>query len=505
MAAMRPLPAKVATLATLTLGLLPRVASAQSPPLTGLDGYIESAMKAWGVPGLAIAVVKGDSVIYAKGFGVRELGKPGAVDTNTLVNIASTTKAFTVAALGILVDEGKLGWDDPVTRVLPGFELADPYVTREVRVRDILSHRVGVARDDNLWIAAPWSREEILQHLRYLPQVTSFRSRYGYNNLMLITAGEVAGRVSGMGWDDFVAQRIFTPLGMTRTTTYTDVASRDANTSGSHAKIDGQVVVVPRRSYDNIGGAGAIWSTVHDMAQWVRMQLGHGAYGGTRLLSDSVVDEMRTPQTLIPLDSVDRRLFPRRFLNAYGFGWNVQEYRGRFLVEHSGWLNNTRTQVAMLPSEGIGVVAIANLNVSDLQQAVAYRVFDALLGEKPTDWSAAYLELLRRGEARDGKRAADLDASRLKNAPPSLPLDAYTGTYVSDLWGEMRVTHEGDHLVIHYAPDFVADLEPWHHDIFRAGWRTAGDGRSFVTFTLDEHGRITGMEVEDFGSYTRKK
>ncbi|MGD8319069.1 MAG: serine hydrolase [Gemmatimonadota bacterium] len=491
-------------LAALLLAV-PRGAHGQAAPLDGLDAYVTSAMKDWQVPGLAIAVVSDDSVIYAKGFGVRVLGEPGAVDENTLFNIASTSKAFTVAALGILVDEGKLSWDDPVARLLPEFQLEDPYVTREVRVRDLLTHRVGVARDDNLWIAAPFDRDEIIRHLRYLPQVTSFRSRYGYNNLMFITAGEVAGRVSGVGWDDFVARRIFSPLGMTRTTTYTDVVDRHENASGSHARIDGRVQVVPRRNYDNIGGAGAIWSSVHDMAQWVRMQLGHGVYRGTRILSDSTVDEMRTPQMLIPMDSVDHRMFPSRHLNAYGLGWDVQDYRGRTLVSHSGWLNNTRTQVSMIPSEGIGVVAIANLNVSSLQAALAYRILDALLGEEPTDWSAEYLELDGRSQARATDRAREVQASRLEGTSPSLPLDGYAGTWVSDLWGEITVTHEGDHLVLRYAPDFVADLEHWHHDIFRAVWRTPGDGHSFVTFTLDQRGRITAMEVEDFGSYTRKE
>ncbi len=487
------------------LALAPRAATAQTTPLQGLDAYIESAMDAWQVPGLAIAVIRDDSVIYAKGFGARELGKPGAVDANTLFNIASTSKAFTVAALGTLVDEGKLAWDDPVTTRLPEFELADPYVTREVRVRDLLSHRVGVARDDNLWIAAPRTRAEIIQHLRYLPQITSFRSQYGYNNLMFIAAGELAGRVAGMSWDDLVQQRIFTPLGMTRSTTHTDVVNGQENVSGSHAKIDGRVQVVPRRNYDRIGGAGAIWSSVADMAQWVRMQLGHGVYRGERILSDASIDEMRTPTTLMPIDSATHRLFPRRFLNSYGLGWDVREYRGRLLVDHSGWLNNTRTQVGFIPSEGIGVVAIANLNVSVLQQALMYRVFDELLGEQPTDWSAAFLELNQRGDARAAERTQALEASRLKDAPPSVPLEGYAGTYESDLWGLITVTVEDDHLVLDYAPDYVADLEPWHHDVFRAVWRMAGNGRSFVTFTLDERGRITGMEVEDFGSYTRKR
>ncbi len=504
MAALRPLRLPSLRLVVATLlagGLAPGGAAAQTAPLRGLDGYIESAMKDWGVPGLAIAVVKDDSVIFARGYGVRELGRPGAVDANTLFAIASTSKAFTVAALGMLVDEGKVSWDDPVTKHIPEFEVADPYVTREMRVRDLLTHRAGLARDDNLWIAAPFDREQIIRHLRYLPQVSSFRSRYGYNNLMFITAGEVVGRASGTSWDDFVQQRIFDPLGMTRSTSRAAVVEERDNVSSSHDDIDGGIQVVPRRNYDNIGGAGAIWSSVRDMAQWLRMHIAGGTYGGHRLLSDSVVAEMRTPQTIIRLDSIDHRMFPDTHFEAYGFGWDVQDYRGRTLVHHSGSINYTRTQVGFIPSEGIGVVAIANLSSSDLQLALMYRVLDALLGAPATDWSARYLELAKRNRARSAERAQLLEASRLEGTSPSVPLHEYAGTYESDLWGELEVTQEGDHLVIHYSPDFVADLEHWHHDIFRGTWRRAGDGRSFVTFALDERAHITAVDVEDLGTF----
>jgi CubicO group peptidase (beta-lactamase class C family) len=490
-------------LAALVPGLFPQGATAQASPLDGLDGYVTSAMKDWAVPGLAIAVVKGDSVIFAKGYGVRERGTQDGVDANTLFAIASTSKAFTAAALGMLVDEGKVTWDDPVTTHLPAFEVADPYVTREMTVRDLLTHRGGLARDDNLWIAAPFDRDEILRHLRWLPQASSFRSRYGYNNLAFITAGEVAGRASGMGWDDFVQRRIFDPLGMARSTSRAAVVDARENVSSGHDDVDGVVRAVPRRNYDNIGGAGAIWSSAADMAQWLRMQVAGGTFGGHRLLSDSVIAEMRTPQTIMRLDSVDHRLFPDTHFQAYGFGWNVQDYHGRLLVHHSGSINYTRTQVGFIPSEGIGVVAVANLSTSTLQLALMYRVLDALLGARATDWSAKYLELAERSRARAAERAEVLEASRLEGTSPSLPLHAYTGEYESDLWGTLEVTEGDGRLVIAYSPAFVADLEHWHHDIFRGTWRRAGDGRTFVTFTLDERAHITAVHVEDLGTFRR--
>jgi hypothetical protein len=194
-------------------------------------------------------------------------------------------------------------------------------------------------------------------------------------------------------------------------------------------------------------------------------------------------------------------MFPDPHFKAYGFGWNVQDYRGRVLVHHSGSINYTRTQVGFIPSEGIGVVAIANLSSSTLQLALMYRVLDALLGAPATDWNREYLELAKRSRARAAERAEVLAASRLTGTSPSLPLDRYTGTFESDLWGTLTVTQQGGHLVIHYSPDFVADLEHWHQDVFRGTWRRAGDGRSFVTFTLDERAHITGVDVEDLGTF----
>lgn len=485
------------------LALLPTGLRAQPAPLTGLDAYVESAMREWKVPGLALAVVRNDSVLFARGYGVAELGRPAPVDEHTLFAIASTTKAMTVAALAMLVDEGKLGWDDPVTKHLPWFELADPYVTREITVRDLLTHRVGVARHDNIWIAAPFDRTEILRRARHLPTVEGFRARYGYNNVMFIAAGEVVGQVAGTSWDDFLEGRLFGPLGMSRSTTRDAVVETRGNVAASHTEVDGEVRAVPRRNYDNIGGAGAVFSSARDMAQWLRLHLGGGVYGGRRILSDSVMAEMYTPQTIIRIDSATARMFPDTHFRAYGFGWNVQDYHGRKLVHHSGSINYTRTQVAMIPSEGIGVVVMANLSSSNLQVALMYRVLDALMGMDPRDWNAEYLATARRGEERSASSAGELEAARLQDTRPSLKLEQYAGTFSSPLFGDMHVRLDGEGLVLDYSPEYVADLQHWHHDTFRAVWRRPGAGRAFVTFALDERGRIPSMEVDGFDVFRR--
>lgn len=478
-------------------------AFAQTAPLAGLDAYITKAMADWQVPGLSIAIVRNDSVIYERGFGVREYGKPGAVDENTLFAIASTTKAFTVGALGMLVDDKKLDWNDHVSKHMPAFELRDPYVTQALTVRDLLTHRVGLSRSDNLWIVAPFDRAEVLRRARFLPAPESFRAQYGYNNLMFILAGEVAGAASGQSWDDLVARRIFEPLGMTRSTTRTAVANTDLNVASSHVRVEGQPFAVTRRDYDNIGGAGAIFSSAHDMAQWIRLHLNGGTYNGKQLIKPATLREMYTPHTTMRTDTSSERMFPTTHFRAYGLGWFLQDYHGRKMVHHSGSINQTRTHVGMIPAQRIGVVAIANIGSSGLQQALMYRVLDALMGLPERDWSAEYLASTRRGDQRSASQARELAASRKPSTQPSLALDQYAGSYTSEVYGDVPVVLENGKLVLRYSDDYTADLEHWHHDTFSAKWRRAGSGRSFVTFSLDSRARVAGLELNEIGEARR--
>lgn len=480
-------------------------AAAQPAPLQGLDAYIEEAMRDWSVPGLAIAVVRYDSVIYARGYGVADLGTRAPVDENTLFAIASTTKAFTVAGLGILVDEERLAWDDPVSRWLPEFRLADPWVTRELTVRDLLTHRIGIERADNLWIAGPFDRAELLARAARLPAVSSFRAEYGYNNLMYVAAGEVLMAAAGESWDDFIEQRLFRPLGMNRSTVRAAEIERRDNVASSHTWIEGRVTPVPRRDYTALGSAGAAFSSVSEMARWVRMHLNGGTIDGRRILSEETVREMHAPQIVTGADTAAQRMHPSTHFRTYALGWWAYDYHGRKLVHHSGNVNWTRTQVAFVPEEGIGVVAIANLSTSNLQHALMYRVIDALLGLPERDWSAEYLELQERSERRSEERGRELEAARAEGTRPSLDLDSYAGVYENELYGEMRVERDGDGLVVDYQPEYVGDLEHWQHDTFRARWRRPGHGSAFVTFTIGPRGRVTRMEVDGFGDFRPRR
>lgn len=480
-----------------------RTLSAQRGPLHGFDAYVENAMREWGVPGLTVAVVKDDSVVFARGYGVRELGKPARVDERTLFEIASTSKAFTVALLGMLADEGKLKWDDPAAKYLPGFQLYDPYVSRELTVRDLLSHRSGLARGDYLWWASPYDRAEILRRVRFLEPSTSFRSAFGYQNIMFIAAGQIIPAVTDTTWDDFVRARIFQPLGMNASNTSVAALRGRDNVATPHARIQDRLRPIPGRSFDNLGGAGAINSNAIEMAQWVRLQLGRGTYRGKRLLSPEAVREMWAPQTVIRSSERTDSIYPETHFRAYGLGWFLQDYRGHKVVYHPGALDGMRAEVAMIPEMKLGIVLLENAEETGLLPALMYRVFDAYSGGAGRDWSAALLAVRDR-ERREAKAKQDsVEQARIPGTTPSLPLARYAGTYADSMYGSATVAEEGGKLVLRVGPSFTGDLEHWHFDTFRVVWRDPYLGKSFITFALDPAGAVGRMEVEDWATFER--
>jgi CubicO group peptidase (beta-lactamase class C family) len=495
---------------SLLLGLLlfaaaPALAAAQPAPLRGLDAYVERAMRDWEVPGLAIAVVRGDSVVFARGYGVRELGRPERVDAHTLFAVASTTKAMTAAALGMLVDQQRIGWDDPVARHFPVLQLHDPYVTRELTVRDLLTHRSGLPRGDLLWWAAPHSRTEVLQRVRHLRPASSFRARYGYQNIMYLAAGELLAGVSGQSWDDFLAEHLFRPLGMNRSNTSVARLAGMGNVATPHARIDDQVRPVAWRSFDNVGAAGAVNSSAWEMAQWIRLNLNHGTFAGRRLLSEATIREMQTPQTVIRADTLAERLYPEVNFRAYGLGWVLQDYRGRKMVHHGGALDGMRTHLAMIPSERLGVVVIANMEPTTLHVALAYRVLDAYLDGRRRDWSRDLLAVAERQRREAAERDRQRREARVVDTRPSLPLERYAGAYTDSLYGEVRVAQEDGRLVLRFGSSYTGDLEHWHFDTFRVTWRDAVMGRTTATFTLNGSGAVRSLCVEDFAEFRRQE
>jgi len=487
----------------LAILLLPGLGAAQEDVLADLDAFLAEVLDTWDAPGLALAVVRGDSVLVAKGYGLKDIRGDAPVDERSLFAVASTTKAFTAAAVGMLVDEGLLSWDDRVTDHLPGFQLSDPYVTREFTVRDLLTHRGGLPRGDRLWYGSPFDREEVIRRVRYLEPAWSFRSQYGYQNIMFLTAGELIEAVTGTSWDRFLRERIFNPLGMTTTTTTTRGIEARSDVATPHVLIDGEVTPVGWRDFDNVGGAGAINSNAWEMAQWIRLQLGGGAYEGDRLLSDSVMKEMHTPQTVIRLGETTERLFPDTHFQAYGLGWTLQDYRGRKVVRHGGSLDGMRTQVGLIPEEDLGVVVLTNLGNSWIPQVVLFHIFDAFLGPSGKDWNEAMYTVNLEEEGKAEERRAREEASRVLGTSPSHDLEAYVGSYSDTLYGEARVSREDGTLLLEIGPSFVGELEHWHYDTFRARWRDLQLGRAWVEFRLDREGKVTEVEVEGWGVFHR--
>lgn len=486
------------------VSLTPAAAVAQKTPLAGLDRYVEQAMRAWQVPGLAIAVVRNDSVIFARGYGVRELGKSERIDEHTVFAVASTTKAFTAALIGMLVDEKKVRWDDPVAVHYPGFRLKDAYATHETTLRDMLSHRTGLPRGDRLWYLSPYDRAEVVRRLRFLEPNTSFRSAYGYQNIMFLTAGQVIEAVTKQTWDDALQQRLLGPLGMRRSSTAVTALAALDNVARPHDRIDGTVTPIRWPNYDNLAGAGALNSSALDLAQWIRLQLARGSYRGTRVLSDSVVKEMQTPQTIIRMSREAEEMFPEVHFMAYGLGWSLRDYHGRKLVGHGGALDGMRTEILMSPADGVGVAVLTNLDGTSLPNAIAYRMLDMLvLGKPGRDWSQVYLDAHRKARMRADSIEQKNLADRVTGTQPRHQLAEYAGTYADSLYGAVEVSAQDNRLVFRMGPHFAGDAAHWHFDTFRISWRDTALGRQFATFNFDAKGKPAELRLEGLGVFRR--
>lgn len=476
---------------------------AQQAPGPEFDAYVNKAIKDWGVPGVAIAIVKDDRVVLAKGYGVRELNKPAPVDENTLFAIGSSSKAFTAMSIAMLVDQGKLKWDDPATKYLPGFQLFDPYSTRELTVMDLVTHRSGLARGDLLWYASEHDRKEVLRRVRFLKPSWSLRARFGYQNIMYLAAGEVIPSVTGKTWDDFLRERIFNPLGMTSTSTSIKAFAGSTNVATPHSRIDDKVQAINWRNIDNIAPAGSINSNVQDMAQWVRLNLGDGTFQKQRILSANSIKEMQTPQTIVRLEGPRGALYPEAHFLAYGLGWFLSDYRGRKLVEHGGAIDGMRAEVALMPEEKLGLVVLTNLNGTTLPHALMFKIIDHYINAPQRDWSSEMLKSEKGFEAIAKAAEKKAEAERVSGTSPSLALDKYAGTFQSDMYGETKVSLENQKLVIRFGPNFVGDLSHWHYDTFRVTWRDQVQGKGFVNFRLNVQGKADVVSIENISEFTR--
>jgi len=471
------------------------------------DHLVERTRKEFDVPGIAVAVVKDGHVVLAKGYGVRKLGAPAPVTAQSLFRIASNTKAFTVAALAMLVDEGRIRWDDRVIDYLPGFQMYDPYVTRELMIRDLLCHRSGLglgAGDLMFWPSTDLTRDQIVRGIRFLKPATSFRSGYAYDNLLYLVAGQLIAAVTGKSWDDFVKERIFIPLGMTSTNASTPELLASPDITSPHARADGKLVSMPQANHDNNAPAGSMNSSVTDLTKWIMVQLNHGELpGGGRLFSTAQSREMWSPQTILPIadlppgaPAVLQALQPN--FNAYGLGWMLRDYRGRKTVFHTGSLAGYVSRVTMVPDLKLGVVVLTNQEETGAHAAITWTILDHYLGAPETDWVTAFHELAKVEQAQGEAEVKKAAAKRNTNSRPSLPPASYAGRYRDPWYGDVVVQEHGGKLAISFAHthQLSGDLEHWQYDTFVARWhdRTL-DADAFVTFTLAADGSIEAVKM----------
>ncbi|NCD69609.1 serine hydrolase [Mucilaginibacter agri] len=482
--------------------LFPVFGMAQSAKqIAAFDQYVQKGVTDWEVPGLAIIVVKDNKVVFKKGYGVLEKGKAGMVDTQTMFGIASTTKAMTAACAGILVDEGKLHWEDKVTDYLPDFQLYDPYATRELTVRDLFLHDSGVGNTDYLWGMMDIKSDEMLRKLRLVKPQYSFRSGFVYQNMFYLAAGKVIEKASGMPWETFIKTQIFEPLHMTRTVASIKDTKGLDNLTSAHMKIDSVIKKVPLDATDQIGPAGGVWSCVDDMGRWLQCMLDSTKYGDNkRLLKADTWAYLLAPHTLV----TEEEFYPTAQLThphweTYGMGWFQQDYKGQMVNFHTGSLSGLIAINGMLVDKKMGVYLLANLDHAELRHALMFRAFDTFALGGETDWSADFLKLYKGIQEKQDKVEKETIAKRVMGTKPSLPLSDYASKYTDPLYGEVNVKVDKDSLVVDINHILTATVTHWHYDTFVGNYSNIAYGKGGVSFTLDPiSGNVSTINIDGF-------
>src|SRR4051812_1054452 len=457
-----------------------------------IDKDVRDTINAWHLPGVAIAVVQNDKVIFLKGYGIKETGKTQPVTADTLFEIGSTTKAFTATAMAMLADEKKLSWDDPVRNYVAGFHVSDPCTDSIITLRDIASHRSGVGRHDELWDDSDLPREELIRRIGAMKVWRPIRAGYQYNNLMFVTAGEAAASAAKMPWEQLIRTRIFAPLGMTESRiTFAEWPSSDHATGHRWSSKTQSAAIQPMRNYDALAPAGTIKSSAHDMAQWLRFQLAGGAIDGKRLMSLSAIEETHTPQTIIPIGPGSRLLYPDMNFLTYGLGWNISDYHGELLVAHAGALNGFRTNVALLPKRNLGIAILENVGRGSALAALRNTIIDQFLGVAARDWNTDMLDAEKFEGAKADETQREREAKRVTAPKPSHDLAAFAGTSHNAGLGDATITAANDALTLHWER-LTIPLVHENYDTFSA-IDTTEDIDEPVQFRLGADGAVAGF------------
>ncbi|MEP7000048.1 MAG: serine hydrolase [bacterium] len=467
-------------------------ASAQATePYPGLDAYITNAVQTWKIPGVSVAIVRNDSVIYAKGFGVRAAGGHGAVNERTLFEIGSDTKSFTATTIAMLVSEGKMRWDAPIAEYLPDFKLADPVANGAVTIRDALSHRTGIGRGELVWVGSGATRDELVHRMRFMKPESPFRSQFSYQNVMYLVAGQAAGKAAGSTWDAQVRERILVPVGMASSvTSYKGLT--DTNVSVPHGMDHDTAFRRPAFDANNIAPAGAVISNAIDMAKWIRFQLNDGVVKGKRLVESAALRETHTPQMLVGRGNAFPDSLGAHF-PTYAMGWLVEDYRSRLLWQHSGGTIGMTSQVGLLPDQKFGVVVMSNMGSTSVPKLLQDYILDRAVGAPVRDLSGdAYTRYATQRQRADSVARAQ-DAQHPATALPPLPLAAYAGTFADSLYGIVTVAVKDGHLMLAHG-EWSGPLQYWNANNFR--WTlplTAALNTLPVKFDVAPDNAVTGI------------
>lgn len=481
--------------------------------LARLDSVFTKAIKDWDVPGMGIAIVTKDSVLMAKGYGVKDIKTNEPVDANTIFAVASNSKAFTASSIALLVDQGKLDWDDPVVKYLPWFKMYDPYVTANMTIRDLLSHRSGLVTfsGDLVWYGTTWSAEEVVKRAQYLKPAYGFRTTFGYSNIMYLAAGLIVEKVSGKPWGEFIKTNFFNPLEMNSSLTSISQFDNKTNLAQPHSTYKDKTVRIDYLNWDNIAPAGSIISSVNDMAKWIQFQLNEGKIGENQIISQKSLNEMWYPQIMNPVSKNSKKYWPSTHFKGYGMGWGIMDYHGKKVMSHSGGYDGMISYTAFSPEANIGLVVVTNKN-SSLYLPMMYTILDAFMKEdvasditaeddnnKFTDWSAIFLDREQKNKDYEASQKKDKLEKRVLNTKPSADLEKYVGTYKSELYGEATVGLREGSLYLQFVPTpiFNGKLNHWHYDTFTIEFPEVPSlPEGTVNFVINASGDLEQMRID---------
>lgn len=476
--------------------ILPLSLTAQSKKdLRDIDEFIEQIRSDWQVPAVGIGIVKGNEVVYTKGYGMADLESGRAANENTLFAIGSSTKAMTATAVLQLVDDELVELDEPVVNYLPEFRMYDDYATQNLTVRDLLCHRSGLPRHDVVWYGAPDSREELFSKLKYLEPSAGFREAFQYQNLMFMTAGYLVGQTRMSTWEQETQNRILTPLNMDRASMSVETMKQDGNHALPYILIEEDVQPIDFRNIDAIGPAGSVNASAREMSNWLIANINGGEFDGQSIISSGVLAQAHNANMIVP----DGWSVPLAFDNggaptSYGLGWFISNHKGHKMVAHGGNIDGFSAMVAFLPQDSIGVVVLTNLNGNPAPNMIRNYIFDKMLEEEVRDWNTEMLT--RRDEQRQRQDSVDTEEEDLKRVTGTIPshdLDDYSGTYLHPAYGMVKVMAENDSLSIDYNA-IQLRTGHYHYDVF------AGDhplfGSMKMAFHTDVDGNISEMSVK---------